>query len=264
MSACWDIVDCGRRAPNRVRDDSGSRQVGHVSRPRVTTGSLAHRKTKPRSTPCPFAPRTSADARPVTASAATPRTKEKTVLRLKTRFPRKRDQRPKSLRNDPRPRHSPDVSEQPRTPRDTKCPLPRRKRSPVVTQLVNQGHHWTKNKPLQWLIQTNSTLRFRCSKALLVLVGDIGIEPVTSSVSGVNTVLSTPPLSTKTVRGRPPTSAHIRGRCHAISQSPRHTHTSEHPRTVHTHFPREALPRMIWNRHARPLDPDTIAVPNTG
>src|SRR5450631_515052 len=52
-----------------------------------------------------------------------------------------------------------------------------------------------------------------------VLVGDTGIEPVTSSVSGINTVLSTPPLSTKTVRGRPPMSTQMRGRCQAISQS---------------------------------------------
>jgi hypothetical protein len=58
-------------------------------RPLVTTGSLAHRKTKPRSTRCPFAPRTSVNARPVTASAATPRTEAETVLRLKNRFPRK-------------------------------------------------------------------------------------------------------------------------------------------------------------------------------
>jgi hypothetical protein len=34
------------------------------------------------------APRTSVEARQVTASAATPRTEAKTVLRLKTRFPR--------------------------------------------------------------------------------------------------------------------------------------------------------------------------------
>jgi len=46
--------------------------------------------------------------------------------------------------------------------------------------------------------------------------GRYWIEPATSSVSGINTVLSPPPLSTKTVRGRPPMSAHIRGRCHAI------------------------------------------------
>ena len=58
-------------------------------RPRLTTGSLAHCKTKQRSTRCPFAPRTSVKARPVTTSAATPRTEEETVLRLKTRFPRK-------------------------------------------------------------------------------------------------------------------------------------------------------------------------------
>src|ERR1019366_808480 len=61
--------------------------------------------------------------------------------------------------------------------------------------------------------------RFRCSEALLVLGGDTGIEPVTSSVSGINTVLSDPLLSTKTVRADPVTSTHIRGRCHAISQS---------------------------------------------
>src|ERR1019366_418002 len=85
--------------------------------------------------------------------------------------------------------------------------------------------------------------RFRCSEALFVLVGDTGIEPVTSSVSGINTVLNTPPLSTKTVRGRPLMSPHIRGRCHAISQSPRHPHISERPRTVHTPSPEEALPR---------------------
>ena len=64
-----------------------------------------------------------------------------------------------------------------------------------------------------------------------MLVGDTGIEPVTSSVSGINTVLSTPPLSTKTVRGRPLTSPHIRGRCHAISQSPNHPHIGGRPRT---------------------------------
>jgi hypothetical protein len=36
-----------------------------------------------------------------------------------------------------------------------------------------------------------------------MLVGDTGIEPVTSSVSGINAVLSPRPLSTKTIRGRP-------------------------------------------------------------
>jgi hypothetical protein len=45
------------------------------------------------------------------------------------------------------------------------------------------------------------------------------MEPVTSSVSGIDTVLSDPLLSTKTVRADPVTSTHIRGRCHAISQS---------------------------------------------
>jgi hypothetical protein len=88
---------------------------------------------------------------------------------------------------------------------------------------------------------------------------------VTSSASGINTVLSTPPLSTKTVRGRPPMSAHIRGRCHAISQSPRHPYISERPRTVHTRFPKGKLSRESFGiAMHRPLDPDTIAVPNTG
>jgi hypothetical protein len=89
----------------------------------------------------------------------------------------------------------------------------------------------------------NPEPRFRCSEALLVLVGDTGIEPVTSSVSGINTVLSTPPLSTKTVRRRPLTSPHIRGRCHATSQSPRHPHISGRPRTVHAFPDGEVRPR---------------------
>src|ERR1019366_423050 len=91
--------------------------------------------------------------------------------------------------------------------------------------------------PLQRPLTASSQVRGR-----FMLVGDTGIEPVTSSVSGINTVLSTPPLSTKTVRGRPPMSAHIRGRCHAISQSPRHPHISERPRTVHPRFPRGSSP----------------------
>ena len=37
------------------------------------------------------------------------------------------------------------------------------------------------------------------------------------------------PLSTKTVRGRPLMSPHIRGRCHAVSQSPNHPHISGRP-----------------------------------
>ena len=52
-----------------------------------------------------------------------------------------------------------------------------------------------------------------------MLVGDTGIEPVTSSVSGINTVLNNSPLSTKTVRERPVISTNIRGRCHAISHN---------------------------------------------
>src|ERR1035437_5454778 len=70
------------------------------------------------------------------------------------------------------------------------------------------------------MTQKTSERRFRCSEVFFVLVGDTGIEPVTFSVPGINTVLSTPPLSTRTVRGRPLMSPHIRGRCHAISQHP--------------------------------------------
>jgi hypothetical protein len=82
-------------------------------------------------------------------------------------------------------------------------------------------------------------------------VGDTGIEPVTSSVSGINTMLSTPPLSTKTVRGRPLTSAHIRGRCHAISQSRRQRHI----RGTFTDVPRgpaygSKTSAWLWTEHA--------------
>src|ERR1019366_9693121 len=111
------------------------------------------------------------------------------------------------------------MSGQSRTPTDAKRPLPPRKRLPIVTQLVTQVHHAAKTVSLQRLTQRASERRFRCSEALFVLVGDTGIEPVTSSVSGIKSVLSTPPLSTKTVRRRPPISPNIRGRYHAISQA---------------------------------------------
>jgi len=45
-----------------------------------------------------------------------------------------------------------------------------------------------------------------------------------------------PPLSTNTIRGRPPTSTQIRARCHAISQSANHPHTSGRLRTLRRHF----------------------------
>jgi hypothetical protein len=78
-------IDCGRRAPKRVHDGSGASGWPRERRPLVTTGCLAHCKTKPRSSHCQFAPRTSAKARPVTASAATPRTEEETVLSVSKR-----------------------------------------------------------------------------------------------------------------------------------------------------------------------------------
>ena len=128
---------------------------------------------------------------------------------------------------------APDVGGQPRTPTDAKRPHPPRKRSPIVTQLVKQVHHSAKIVSLQRLIQKGSERRFRCSDAIFVLVGDTRIEPVTSSVSGIIFVLDTPLLSTKTVRRHPLISPHIRGRCHAIGQSPNHQHVSGRQRTVH-------------------------------
>jgi hypothetical protein len=89
-------------------------------------------------------------------------------------------------------------------------------RQPVLsTKLVRiprPGMHtsWTRKR---------SAARVSAAQGPFV-VGDTGIEPVTHSVSGINTVLSTPPLSTKTVRGHPLTSPCIRDCCHAISQSP--------------------------------------------
>ena len=66
------------------------------------------------------------------------------------------------------------------------------------------------------------------------LVGDTEIESLTSSVSGINPVLSTPPLSTKTVRRCPLMCPHIRGRCQVISQSPRDPNTrARHPWAFH-------------------------------
>jgi hypothetical protein len=138
---------------------------------------------------------------------------------------------------------SSDMSGQSRTPTDAKRPLPPRKRSPIVTQLVKQVHHSAKTVSLQKLTQRASERRSRCSEAHFMLVGDTGIEPVTSSVSGINTVRSNPPLSTKAVCGRLLMSAHIRGRCHAISQSPRQPHISGCPRTLHAFPHGEALPR---------------------
>jgi hypothetical protein len=69
------------------------------------------------------------------------------------------------------------------------------------------GQHSTKKRPLQNPIQKNSESRFRCSEARFVLVGDTGIEPVTSSVSGITSVLSTPPTEHE---NRPSTSPHVR------------------------------------------------------
>jgi hypothetical protein len=62
-----------------------------------------------------------------------------------------------------------------------------------------------------------------------MLVGDTGIEPVTSSASGTTFVLSTPPLSTKIVHPSPPLSTRIRARYQAIShadQLPAHRWTT--------------------------------------
>jgi len=74
--------------------------------------------------------------------------------------------------------------------------------------------------------ETTTTPDSRSRRGRFVLVGDTGIEPATSSVSGIITVLSNSALSTKTVPRRPLVSPHTRGRCHAISQSPRHPNTS--------------------------------------
>jgi hypothetical protein len=67
-------------------------------------------------------------------------------------------------------------------------------------------------------------------------VADTGIEPVTSVGDRHNTVLSTPQLSTKTVRGRPPISSQIRARCHALCQSANRLYTSGRRRTLRRHF----------------------------
>src|ERR1035437_9842140 len=111
-------------------------------------------------------------------------------------------------------------------------------------------------------------------------VGDTGIEPVTSSVSGINTVLSTPPLSTRTIRGPPLMSPHIRGRCHAISQSPNHPHISGRPRTsagllvgrppvlCHTKTGpkgwKKPRPRPDCRLRLRPVDPRSLEVQSFG
>ena len=70
------------------------------------------------------------------------------------------------------------------------------------------------------------------------------MEPVTSSVSGIDTVLSDPLLSTKTVRERPVISTHIRGRCHAISQSSKIPHISGPSRDPRSHRRRFGCPRL--------------------
>jgi hypothetical protein len=103
-------------------------------------------------------------------------------------------------------------------PTDAKRPLPPRKRSPIVTQLVKQVHHSAKIVSLQRLIQKGSERRFRCSDAIFVLVGDTGIEPVTSSGRDEPRARHSPAKH----ENHPWTSPHIlliRGRCHAISQS---------------------------------------------
>src|SRR5665647_3709532 len=73
----------------------------------------------------------------------------------------------------------------------------------AIFAAVTQGTIRQKKVATQGLIQKNSDPRFGCSEPLLVLVGDTEIEPVTSSVSGINAVLCTPPLSTKTTPGHP-------------------------------------------------------------
>jgi hypothetical protein len=120
------------------------------------------------------------------------------------------------------------------TPVDVHGPVwtvQRRRRPPVVKQLVKEGHHSTEFRSVQGSLHNRSGLRFRRSKPFLELVGDTGIEPVTSSVSGINSVLSTPPPSTKPVPGRPLMSTGIRGRCQAFSQVAQPAHTGGRPWT---------------------------------
>jgi len=63
------------------------------------------------------------------------------------------------------------------------------------------------------------------------VVDRTGIEPVASSVSGINAVLDAPPLSTKSVYRRPQMCTHLRARCHVISQVVQLPQTSGRPRT---------------------------------
>jgi len=79
--------------------------------------------------------------------------------------------------------------------------------------------------------------RFRRSGAVLELVGDTGIEPVTSSVSGIICCAPAPSLSTKSVRRRPPMSTPIRPCCQSISQAAQGPLICGRPRTYPTAAP---------------------------
>jgi hypothetical protein len=77
------------------------------------------------------------------------------------------------------------------TPVDVHGPVwtvQRRRRPPVVKQLVKQGHHSTEVRAVQGSIQNGSGLRFRRSEPFFELVGDTGIERVTSCVSDIDAV----------------------------------------------------------------------------
>ena len=63
--------------------------------------------------------------------------------------------------------------------------------------------------------------RPRLCRSATCRVGDTGIEPVTSSVSGIPTVRKSHPLSTKTVPPRMPWYLQIRPGCHSLCHSPR-------------------------------------------
>ncbi len=113
---------------------------------------------------------------------------------------------------------------------------PRTQKTSSATETVTHSHAvsqadtpFGQNRITAEADKRASETHFRCSEALLVLVGDTGIEPVTSSVSGINTVLNNSPLSTKTVRERPVISTNIRGRCHAISHADEWPYTSGRP-----------------------------------
>ena len=114
-------VDCGRRAPKRVRDGSGGRQVGHVSGdPLLRPGLLLTAKRS--------RDHRTVHSRPGRQSrlGQSPRRQPPHERRRKQSSVSKRDSPGNEINAQNRTEATrghdaaPDVSEQPRTPRDTK------------------------------------------------------------------------------------------------------------------------------------------------